>query len=740
MSPNPFRYHQRSQPGFLRPGPFEDAIADYGHNLLACTELRRLGAAVMPRLAAVELVLTLARSAGAERGRAPPEDELLSPAKLRTRLRAYLRRSGAGAHPPRDAGAPVEENLRLLGELVGLDEAQRVLLQFLAALHASRELKEFTAAFGEMTVPGAAALIAAATSWPEESLARALQPGSRLIASGLVCVDDEDLFELPLKLTLKSGVLDALLSPGLDRTRLLSRFLPEAPTSTLTPEDLGEIVAPTRLARDLLAAALRQHRPGVNVLLYGETGTGKTAVARLIAQELSARLYVAGKADERGESANPHERLSSLALGQRLVGQGGALLLFDELEDLFHRAGPTIGGGRPRALATMSKQWFNDLLETNPIPTIWITNDASGIDPAFLRRFSYAIEFRPLGARQRARVLARHLGDDAALPTGELETIAARFEVSAAQLGTAVASARLLSPDGRPDRETIEHLLAPIEKVVAGAEPARRPHFDPTRFRLAALNASEDLASLAAQLEGWRPGAGPGVSLCLYGPPGTGKSEYVKYLAHRMGRAVVVRRASELLGSYVGETEAKIAEAFRRAEDDDAVLLFDEVDSFLRDRRGAERSWEVTQVNEFLQQLEAFRGLVACTTNLWGALDEASLRRFLVKVELRYATVAQLQVLFLGSFAAEHGPFEGAELAAVSAALGRVENLAPGDFALVARRARALGVRKTAGQLVAALLAEARMKPGARRAVGFWQAETPKREGRGAEGAPPGPT
>ena len=148
-----------------------------------------------------------------------------------------------------------------------------------------------------------------------------------------------------------------------------------------------------------------------------------------------------------------------------------------------------------------------------------------------------------------------------------------------------------------------------------------------------ALNASINLRALSERLATWQTGSAGGITLCLYGPPGTGKTAYVRYLARQLGRRVLVRRPSDILDCYVGGTEQRIAQAFEDALVDDAILVFDEVDSLLRDRGDAERSWEVTQVNEFLQQLEAFRGICACTTNRWEGLDPAVMRRFTFKMD-----------------------------------------------------------------------------------------------------------
>ncbi|MBI2889278.1 MAG: ATP-binding protein [Nitrospirae bacterium] len=697
--------------------PFGPCVDDYAHNLLVGTSLRRLDEAGLRRIESVEPVLrmvcaTTARVAGrgAKIGDFTRED-------LRRRLRAYLRGCRNQTRPPGPADSRVADNLGVIGNLLDLDEHQRAVFQFILALHDSREIKEIVETFGAVSAVRAASLIAAATTISNDHVMRALDRAGGLLASGLVEIDAKGSYSLEGKVTLKPGVLDECLAPGLDRDRLISRFLPPAGVSQLGWDDFEHMRVPGRTARDLLAGTLQSRRPGVNVLFYGETGTGKTELAKLLARDIGTTLYVAGRADESGESAHAWERLSSLLLGERLLRDGTSLLLFDEMEDLFTWE---FHGTHPRGVPSMSKQWFNNLLENTPVPTIWITNLVEGIDRAFLRRFSYAVEFRPIGPRQRARVLNRHLGEQGRIPPSDVEQMAQKFTVSPAQLRSAVESARLIAGTAPPDRETIEHVLAPMQKIVTGEDPEKRPVFDATAYRIDALNSVEDLGRIADQLTRWEPSRGAGVSMCLYGPPGTGKSEYAKYLAHRMGRPILYRHASDILGPFWGQTEAMIAEAFRRATDEDSLLLFDEADSFLRDRRSVMHSWETIQVNEFLQQLESFRGVVVCTTNLWHNIDEAALRRFIFKAEFRYLRLEQGVALFRSSFSPylDRPPSED-DVGMVCSALAGIGNLAPGDFAAVSRRWRAMGNRSTARELVQALVSEARAKPGAAGPIGF---------------------
>ena len=77
----------------------------------------------------------------------------------------------------------------------------------------------------------------------------------------------------------------------------------------------------------------------------------------------------------------------------------------------------------------------------------------------------------------------------------------------------------------------------------------------------------------------------------------------------------------------MGVTEKNLARAFAAAGEEQAVLLLDEVDSFLQERRKATQSWEITAVNEMLTQMEHYRGLFIASTNLMDDLDAAALRR-----------------------------------------------------------------------------------------------------------------
>lgn len=144
-----------------------------------------------------------------------------------------------------------------------------------------------------------------------------------------------------------------------------------------------------------------------------------------------------------------------------------------------------------------------------------------------------------------------------------------------------------------------------------------------------------------------------------------------------------------------------------------------EADTFLLDRSGASRSWEVTQVNEFLTQLEQFRGVFFATTNRMKSLDSAVLRRFSLKLEFGYLNSEQRVTAFRNYFT-QLLQSSGGINAELSSAPAPMKYLTPGDFAVVRQVCQFQIKPPTQESLVAHLEAEMRMKPvNAKPTIGF---------------------
>lgn len=198
-----------------------------------------------------------------------------------------------------------------------------------------------------------------------------------------------------------------------------------------------------------------------------------------------------------------------------------------------------------------------------------------------------------------------------------------------------------------------------------------------------------------------------GINILLYGVSGTGKSAFATYLARRLGLPVVKKRCSDLLSPYVGEAEINIARAFNEARDKEALLIFDEADSFLQDRTGAAHSWEISLVNEMLTQMETHDFPFVCTTNLIDRIDKAALRRFTFKVRYDCLTDEQRSLCFEHFF-----KIKGADL-------NHLPSLTPGDFAVVKEKAMFFDCLNDKRRLIEMLEIEQKNKSPVKHKIGF---------------------
>jgi AAA+ superfamily predicted ATPase len=483
-----------------------------------------------------------------------------------------------------------------------------------------------------------------------------------------------------------------------DEARLVGALAGIRQQATLGRCDFVEHEEAFDLVVRLLAGAVGARAKGVSVLFHGPPGTGKTELARAVAEAAGAALFAVGEADLEGEEPSRLERLQALRRSQRLLARrGGSVLLFDEMEDLFAEASWSAGGGHRSG----SKIYVNRLLEEGAVPVIWTTNDVGAIDPAHLRRMSFVLRMDFPSPRARARIAARAAREEGvAGAEAGLAPFLLRDPESASVARTALRTAAL-SGGGAQAAAAAERSL------ILGLRGGRSlpPAPAESGLDLGLYEADIEIAPLMERLS--EPGAASDFSLLLTGLPGTGKTALAAHLAERLDRPLQVKRASDLLSKWVGQTEARIADAFADARDQGAVLLFDEADSLLLDRADAQRSWEITQVNEMLTWMDCHPLPFVAATNFARRLDPAALRRFVFKIGLRALSHVSATRAF-ERFFGQPAP----------AGLGEVGGLTPGDFAVVKRQLRYRPGART-GEILTLLQAEAKAKPERMARIGF---------------------
>ena len=465
-----------------------------------------------------------------------------------------------------------------------------------------------------------------------------------------------------------SNILKVFDSSRCNDTEKISKMLlGETEETTLTKSDFKHLEKQQKIVVKLLKSATRKKTKGVNILLYGSVGVGKTEFAKLVATLASMPIYAVKTENDEYAEASRDDRLIDLCSKQYILSKcKKSCILFDEAEDVMNRGFSESGSA--------SKGYLNRILENNSVPVIWTTNNIYDVDPAFLCRMTYAIEFEKLSEENRLEIWKKVLKkNNLKVRESKLEELNKSYDIPPSLIANAVQSTKMI--DG--NENDFEDFIENVAQIVTKKKNVKiKKSFEAKTYDINLVNTNIEMCNLTTKIKN----AGKfNFSLCLYGEPGTGKSYYAKYLADRLGIEVILKKASDLISSYVGETEQNIAKAFAEAKSKKAMLIFDEADTFLQDRNNAIRSWEVAQVNEMLTQMESAEYPFVCTTNLLDTLDEASLRRFTFKIKFDFMTQEQVNL------AIEH--FFGIKNASVN-----LNGLTAGDFATVKKKTDFLGV------------------------------------------------
>ena len=622
------------------------------------------------------------------------------------RLRSSWEEAERNAHLVRSSSED-DEIVRKLGEMFGFSSTEIDIIRLRLAFEQCRELGLMLNQLGTQNYRTMTETLSISLGRSIADVQAALSFDSALLSSGIIDLRLASNRVFEDALSLLGCIVEEIHCKHDDPVTYFRSRLVKSPPPKLTAGHFPHAARDFEILSQYLGQAISERRPGVNILIYGEPGSGKTEFVRMLATALANDLYEVACATREGRVLDSEQRFRAYRLGQALFGRHNKrIILFDEIEDVFRASDQ---GALDKDNNRNRKAWVNKMLEGNPVPAFWISNNVNVIDRAYLRRFDYVLEMKAPPRSVRGQILDKYLVD---LPISESwkQRMAEHEDLMP---GVVERAAKVIHSAKTLSQEELEQSLTRVicnTLDVMGLARAPRHADRAAGYRLDVLNTDCDMVELQDSLTAHRQGR-----ICLYGPPGTGKTAYAQHVAAVLDCPLIMRRASDIISPWVGMTEKNMAGMFLQAREEEAVLLLDEADSFLQDRQGARRSWEVTAVNEMLTQMESFEGVFVASTNLMSSLDTAALRRFDLKVRFDYLKPNQLWALFT-DIREQFGIDDDMNL---ESSIARLGFLTPGDFANVIRQAKLRPVRSSL-VLLQRLRAESEMKPeGARRTIGF---------------------
>lgn len=422
-----------------------------------------------------------------------------------------------------------------------------------------------------------------------------------------------------------------------------------------------------------------------HILLHGDADSGKKSYAYELVKKLEIPAYeITQNSDETVKQGTAITACLNITNTNE-----GSVIIVDNADNILRTKDTLL-----ELIDPPDKNLLGSVLEEPGAKIIWITNSIEDINSSVLEHFSFSLHFNPLSRQQRidewkSVMHSHHLNNS--FNDDELAELSTSYPVNTATVDLCIKkSLEITSPAQDNFKEVVRMNLDAHLELTKQKNKSLNKNKIEDNYSIEGLNVEGDLPRMLQQLEAFNrymrrsdKSLNCNLNLLFYGPPGTGKSELARYIAKHLEREIICQRASDIVHPYMGETEQNMKKVFSRAEAEKAILIIDEVDSFLFNRKRSIRSWEISQTNEFLTQMERFRGILICSTNMMEGLDSASLRRFNQKIKFNYLK-PDGNIIFYQRFLK---PLTNSPLDEnMKNVLSGIKQLTPGDFQLIRDR------------------------------------------------------
>jgi transitional endoplasmic reticulum ATPase len=442
-------------------------------------------------------------------------------------------------------------------------------------------------------------------------------------------------------------------------------------------------------ATNYIKQLLHEGKAPTHILIWGKPGTGKSSYAKSLVQSIKCNPLLikhgAMSADKDGKTESSIYASIEVALHSPTTKK--SICIVDDADSILGTSAGFLVSGETR-----NRVWLHKLLERPNTKMIWIVNNTRDIDDSIKRRFAFSLFFPPLLIEQKIQVWKNILKRYKAkrfMSDSDIVNWVKKYDVSAGVIDMSVKMIMLNKINTKVD--FLNHLEMSLEahkSLQKNTNKFAKVQRGSDSF-IESIGTSTEVPEIIADLIEFdnylktnnRKEVLPirNRSLLFYGVPGAGKSELAKYICEKLNKPLIRKLASDILSMWVGGTEQNIRDAYQEAEQQEGILFIDEADSLLFDRGGAQRSWEVTQVNELLARMEDFVGIQIFATNRMKDLDTASVRRFSHKIKFDYLQPEQV-IEFYNQF------FEATLSSENKNQLASLHNLVPSDFKTVQDR------------------------------------------------------
>jgi len=446
----------------------------------------------------------------------------------------------------------------------------------------------------------------------------------------------------------------------------------------VTYDDLGGMGDTIDQLREMVELPLRYpelfQRLGVDppkgVLLHGPPGTGKTRLARAVANESDAEFFhIAGPEIMGSAYGESEKRLRDVF--EQATKAAPSIVFIDEIDSIAPKRGQVQGEAEKRLVAQLLT--LMDGLEARAnLIVIAATNRPEALDEALRRpgRFDREIVVGVPDERGRREILGIHTRGMPLAETVDLAELARTTygfvgaDLAALAREAAIETVRRIMPQLNLEERTIpaevlEHLSVSRDDFLAALKRVQPSAMREVMVQapnvgwadIGGLDDAQQRLKEGVELPLRNPeafrrlGIRPAKGFLLYGPPGTGKTLLAKAVAREAEANFIATKSSDLLSKWYGESEQQIARLFARARQVAPTVIFiDELDSLVPARGGGLGEPQVTErvVNTILAEMDGLEELqsvvVIGATNRPNLIDPALLRpgRF---DELIYVTV-----------------------------------------------------------------------------------------------------